>query len=266
MRWFSALLFLASVSFAHGGGGFRGPNGSVPPRVVQRIPCACAKPSCSKCKDTSFTRADGLAKCETKVTEVERWGDVARVRVTLTLRAHERTGMTEAYLPVEPAPVFALVKGSVGTLEATLRKSEDARQIYLFEKRRKRDPLLIVRRTPGRFDVRVFPVPHDEDLVIRLEGYALVGKTGCVYTTGDGHVEVKPDGKLHFFISRRLKRPSRRVDFVPALKAAWTGKGEAAATRNTALAAFEPGARKPPFVGPDRVGGPPVPPPPPPPA
>jgi len=248
MRWLAALFVLVQVAFAHGGGRPGGP-------VERGIPCACAKPECHRCKDTSFTRADGLAKCETKVAEVERWGDVARAR--------ETAGMTEAYLPVEPAPVFALVKGSVGKLEATLRKSEDARQIYLFEKRRKRDPLLVVRRTPGRFDVRVFPVPHDKDLVVTLEGYALVGKTGCVYTTGDRHVEVKPDGRLWFSVGR-LEKPSLNVDFVPALKAAWTGKGEAAATRNTALAAFEAGARKPPFVGPDRVIGPPVPPPPPP--
>jgi hypothetical protein len=300
MRALLALITIAAaadMAWSHGGGSFSGPSG----RWLRGIPCSCAKIECDKCAPPALREGKEVSRCTTDVTELHRWGDVARVRIAVTLETQRERGSIEGYVRLQPAAVFAAVAGTLrGELElaASLQPSAKVRKIYLWERRRFRfDPLLVLRRGPGRLDLRVFPIQRERPVVVTVEGYTLAISAGAsgvqLYRTGKRCLAVTPhtpadwggfpvEGRLVRFLSERECRgrfpglPFVVVPCVPALETAMTGRGREAVSGEVALAALAPGSAPPPFVGPDKwIPGrtsrlppglrDPVPPPPPPP-
>jgi hypothetical protein len=198
MRWFLALLllpFLATAAAAHGGSFGHGPP------VERGIPCDCGLIECGKCADEPLRRGDDVRVSSPIVTEVKRWGDVARCRVAVELEAVTDRGMFEAYACLEPAPVFAAVAGSLRNgeeaLSAELKPGADARGRYLYARRLfNLDPMLALRRGPGRVDVRVYPLRKGTKATAVLEGYVLVDRRSShyarLYRTGDRVLAVVP--------------------------------------------------------------------------
>jgi hypothetical protein len=272
-----AIAVVANVAWSHGGSpaGFH----------MRGIPCACAKVECDKCATPALREGKDVTRCSTDVTELNRWGDIARVRVEVTLETQRKRGSIEGYVRLEPAPVFAAVAGTLkGKMElaGSLRLSAEVRKIYLWERRRFAfDPMLVLRRGPGRVDLRAFPIRRGQPVAITLEGYTLApipGASGVqLYKTGKRCLSVTPDtpGDWGGFVvgDRRLRFMSERecrgrfpgrsfvlVPCVPALETAVTGRGREAVSDEVALAALAPGAVPPPFVGPDKwipIGRPP---------
>jgi hypothetical protein len=124
--------------------------------------------------------------------------------------------------------------------------------------------MLVLRRGPGRVDVRACPARRYPVTVV-LEGYMLVEPPRIepvrLYRTGDRVLAVVHDWQgfrsLHFLSESECRerfgaRAAVEVPFVPALESAATGRGAAAVCDETALAALAPGSVQPPFVGPDR--------------
>ena len=284
MTALAALFLFALPAPAHGGGGFRGPNGGVPPGMrghwERGIPCACALPDCAQC-GAGMLRPGDLARCSIAMRDVEAWDDVVRCRITVTIRAREGEGRVDAWVPVRTGTLFAAVGGSVSlggeTLTASLRPSLDARKTYLWERKRYAvDPMLVEARREGTLDVRAFPVKADEDTVLVIEGYRLAPaplETGVrLYRTGTRVLAVQPggrfDGRTLAFLdaddaARRFAVAPKEVPFVRALESALTGGGGAAAGADTSLLAVAEGATPPPLVGEYRwcEGTPPPPPP-----
>ncbi len=276
MRWLLALIgtvVAADVAWSHGGTFGEGPSG----RIVQGIPCACAKIECDKCASPALREGKQVSHRTTNVTELHRWGDVSRVRVAVELETRRERGSIEAYVRLTPAPVFAAVAGTLrGELElaASLQPSAKVRKIYLWERRRFRfDPMLLVRRGPGRLDLRVFPIQRGKPVTVTVEGYTLEIRAAAsgvqLYRTGERCLAVTPrtpgdgdgvpvEGRLLRFLSERECRarfpgtPFVVVPCVPALESAVTGRGREAASGDVALAALAPGSSPPPFVGPDK--------------
>jgi len=275
MRALLALITIAAaadVAWSHGGGSF-GPSG----RWLKGIPCTCAKIECDKCASPALREGKEVSRCTTNVTELHRWGDIARVRVEVTLETQRERGSIEGYVRLEPASVFAAVAGTLrGQLElaGSLQPSAKVRKIYLWERRRFRfDPMLVLRRGPGRLDLRVFPIQRDRPVAVTVEGYTLgisAAASGVqLYRTGKRCLAVTPhtpadwggfpvDGRLVRFLSERECRgrfpgvPFVVVPCVAALETAMTGRGRDAVSGDVALAALAPGSVPPPFVGPDK--------------
>ncbi len=283
MRWFLALLLLpllATAAAAHGGS-----FGHGPPVIVERgIPCDCGLIECAKCADEALRRGDDVRVSSPIVTEVKRWGDVARCRVAVDLEAVTDRGMFEAYARVEPGPVFAAVAGSLRNgeeaLSAELKPGAEARGRYLYARRLfNLDPMLVLRRAPGRVDLRVYPLKRGTVATAVLEGYVLVDRRSSLYArlyrTGDRVLAVVPlatdtrrgeaalvdercGRSLHFLAAEQCRERFKgqmveEVPFVPALESAITGRGGRAASSETALVAIAAASPAPPFIGPDRV-------------
>ncbi len=285
MRWLWALLsvpFLATVAEAHGGC-FSDNPGRPPPLVERGIPCDCGLAECDKCSTEALRRGEEVRTSQT-VTEVKRWGDVARCRVEMTFETSRERGAVEAYARIEPGPLFAAVAGSVRNgeeaLSADLKPSEEARRAYLYSRRLfNMDPLLVLRRGPGRLDLRLYPVWKNAAATVVLEGYLLVDSPASgkvrLYRTDDRYLAMVPlatDARrdkaafrderggrsLHFLSEAECRerfgnRIADEVPFVPALESAVTGRGNRAACDDTTLVALAANSPQPPFVGPDRI-------------
>jgi hypothetical protein len=289
MRWLTLLLLvpsLASNAAAHGGT-FRGPNNGVPPglreSVLRGIPCDCGLVECDTCSAEALRRGEEV-RISHAVTEVKRWRDVARCRVEVAFETSRERGAVEAYARIEPGPLFAAVAGSVRngeeSLSADLKPSEEGRRAYLYSRRMfDVDPLLVLRRGPGRLDLRLYPVRKDATATVVLEGYLLVEAaaphSARLYRTDDRYLAVVPlaadahldkaafrdergGRSLHFLSQAECRerfgsRIAEEVPFVPALESAVTGRGKRAACDDTALVAIATGSPQPPFVGPDRT-------------
>jgi hypothetical protein len=205
------------------------------------------------------------------VTEAARWGDIARWRITLKLTTPADAAV-EAYHELR-MPLLAVYGGRLVqrglTLTARLKRSLEARVIYLDQTRRARsgrvgkDPLLVLRRGPGTLDVRVFPVARHRPAYVTLFAYALTPHRSCegvrLYRTGGRYLAIvtdRPDpktppdfvdkagGRYLYFLSAKVcrkrfgDRPVRYVPCVPHLETAVTGRGRDAASHSMALAAF----------------------------
>ena len=295
MRWLLITLSLVAATdaaFAHGGGAFNGP----PPGYWKRgIPCSCAKIECDKCATQALRDGKDISRCRTKVTELKRWGDIAQLRITVTLETKRKQGSVEGYVRLQPAPVFAAVSGSIQSfttsskaphpvgLKATLRGADEARRTYLWERRRfSFDPLLVLRRGPGEVHARMFPISKLLQTHIVIDGYALLARSDIagvrLYRTGQRYMAVGRHGMPEFLSEDECRARYGTgvavvVPCVPQLETAVTGRGTAAAGDDVALAAFPARAKLPPFVGPDvwvpfalppRQAADPEPPPPPP--
>ncbi len=313
MRWLATLLLLpilTTTAAAHGSC-WRGPNGGVPPGlrepsdpeppppppsqlpsepasapvVLQRgIPCDCGLFECDTCSDEALRRGEEVQVSLPPVTVTKRWGDIARCRVEVMFETSHEPGTVEAYARIEPASLFAAVAGSVRnseeSLSAKLKPSEEARRKYLYARRLfDFDPLLVLRRGPGRLDLRVYPISKGEKAVVVLKGYILVdgsapGRVRLYRTDGrylavvplatDAHADEaafrdeRGGRSLHFLSEAQCRERFgdqfvEDVPFVPALESAVTGRGNRAASNDTALVAIAAQSPQPPFVGPDRV-------------
>ena len=261
------LIVAAETAIAHGGGGFRGPTG----HFSRGIPCSCAKIDCDKCATASLRSAADYARVRTKVTELKRWGDLARLRISMTFESRREKGTVEGYARLRPAPVFAAVAGSVQSLDATpllasLQPSETARRKYLWIRRTTYfDPLLVMRRRAGVIDVRAFPIEKARPMSVEIEGFALLPRIGIagvrIYRTGERYLTVGPKAKYEFLSAKQCRARHGTaaaiiVPCIPQLETAATGRGRGAAGNATVLVALPEGAKSPPFVGPDVwVGG-----------
>jgi hypothetical protein len=170
------------------------------------------------------------------VRVLRRWGDVAKVRVSLSFRAKKDVGRTEAYASVAPGLVFAISSARVEhggqRLDAAERPAAEAGAEYLATVARIRDPLLLTRKGPGRFDLRVFPVEPAETTRVVVEGWALLERTATrdrLYRTGDRVLAVAADGERAYeFLTddaarerdAALLRSATLVPCVAALEAA----------------------------------------------
>jgi hypothetical protein len=220
--------------------------------------CDCGLVECLLC-DNGSTRGG-----KATTTLGERWGDVAQCRVEISFDAWR--GTTESHARVEPAPLFAAVAGSVALGDderaAELEPCAEARRAYLHARR---DPMLVLRRGPGRVDVRVRRTGAGVPAKVVLEGYVLVDPPRIepfrLYRTGDRFLAATHDWQgrrsLQFLSAAECRerfgeRAAEEVPFVKALESAATGCGKAAACDETALAVIAPETPQPPFVGPDR--------------
>jgi hypothetical protein len=146
-------------------------------------------------------------------------------------------------------------------LVATLMDSEKARRTYLWIRRWYRyDPLLVLRRGAGEIHVRAFPVSNSVPLRVVIEGYALIPQSDRrgvrLYRTGKRFLAVGEKGKPRFMFAQECRAlhgttAAVEVSCLAHLESAATGHGRAAASAEVVLAAFPPGAREAPFVGPD---------------
>ena len=269
-----SLIVAAESAIAHGGGSFRGPAG----HFRRGIPCSCAKIECDKCSTAALRSAADYARVRTKVTELKRWGDIVRLRISLTFESRREKGSVEGYARLRPAPLFAAVAGSVQSLNATpllakLQPSETARQKYLWLRRTTYfDPLLVMRRRPGVIDVRAFPIDKARPMAVEIEGFALLPRAGFegvrIYRTGERYLTVGPKGQYEFLSAKQCRA---RHKTVAAIIVPCVPQLEGAAD-DVVLVALPEGAQSPPFVGPDagmvppslgHSGGPEPPPPPP---
>lgn len=255
MRIFVTLLLLVSFATAQDPGGLR--------RAAD-LRCACAKFACRQCA----RGADAPAYCAGRVTELARWGDIARWRIMLKLTTDSDANV-EARTRLE-MPLLAVYRGRLSqralALTAKLRPSYAARITYLREvlpRRRERDPLLVLRRGPGTLDVRVFPVARHRPAYVTLFAYALTSYRSLdgvrLYRTGKRYlaivtdrpdpktrpdfVDIRGDRHLYFLTAKECRArfpdyPVRHVPCVPHLETAVTGRGRRAASREVALAAF----------------------------
>jgi hypothetical protein len=260
MRVLVGLLLLASLAPAGDRGGLMRAAG---------IWCACARVKCRLCG----RRLDPPAYCAARVTEMARWGDIVRWRITLRFTTETSTEVEGCYrlqLPLLAAYGGGLAHRGV-TLPARLRPSLRTRVRYLSQIPRRKDPLLVLRRGPGTLDVRVFPVARHRPAHVTLSAYALARYRGPfedvrLYRTGRRFLAVvaaRPAGKepadfidtargryLYFLTRKECRarfgdRPVRTVPCVPHLETAVTGRGNEAASHWVALAAFPRGARLP---------------------
>jgi hypothetical protein len=283
MRWLLALLpisLLATVASAHGGSFGHGPP------VQRGIPCDCGLIECDTCADEALRRGDDVRISSPSVTQVKRWGDVARCRVEVTFETLPDRGLFEAYSRVEPGPLFAAVAGHLRNgdeaLSGDLKPSEESRRAYLYARRLfNRDPMLVLRRGPGQLDLRVYPLRKGVAATVVLEGYLLVDRPGSfyarLYRTEGRCLAVVPlatdehrdeaafrderGGRALHFLSEAQCRERfgsqfvEDVPFVLALESAVTGRGNRAACADTALVAIAANSPQPPFIGPDRFPG-----------
>jgi hypothetical protein len=275
MLWIRALLPLltcAATAAAHGGGMF--PD---PPPPVRGIPCDCARVECARCGSERLRTGERITRTVER-TILRRWDDVWRCRFRIVCTTKVRS--TEAFVQLEPAPLFAAVSATIALdgaeLRGTLTDAEPARRSYLFERRSfERDPLLAIRRGAGRVDVRFFPVGPSAPAVATIDGYMLapVSRRAAgvrLYRTGERVLAVVPStsgegavffdaggGRALFFLTRdecrtRFGRDDAvEVPFVDALETAATGRGDAAAGESKVVAALALDSRQPPFIGPD---------------
>ena len=255
--------------------------------MEQGILCDCGLIECDKCADQALRRGEDVRVSSPVVTEAKRWGDIARCRIDVTIETTRDRGALEAYARLEPGPLFAAVAGGLRnadeTLSADLRPSEEGRRTYLFARRLFNfDPMLALRRGPGRIDLRVFPVRKSEKTTLVIEGYLLVDAPAPdrvrLYRTEGRYLAIVPLAKddrrdkaafrderggrsLHFLAQAECRErfgtdAAEEVPFVPALESAATGRGDRAASDSTALVAIAACSAPPPFVGPDRpLGG-----------
>ena len=260
------------------------------PDVIRGIPCDCGLVECDKCSTEALRLGADVRVAAPAVTELRRWGDVARFKIEVKIESTRETGTVEAYARVEPGPLFAAVAGSLRngdeTLTAELKPGGEARRRYLYTRRLFCfDPVLVLRRGPGTLDLRVFPLRKGVPATVVLEGYVLAEASKPekvrLYRTDERYLAIVPlatdahrekaalrdegGGRSLYFLSRAEARErfgtgvAEEVPFVPALESAATGRGTCAASDGTALAAIAPDAPSPPFVGPDRIREPPPP-------
>ena len=263
MRIFIVLLLLVSLAPARDRGGLL---------RVAGLRCACARIDCGRCDRGD----DAPAYCAGKVTEVARWGDIARWRITLKFTTPSETDV-EAHQRLE-MPLIAAYGGRLVqrrlTLSAKLKPSFEARVTYMRATERfflrARDPLLVLRRGPGAIDVRVYPVARYKPARVTLLAYALTRYRGSdgvrLYRTGRRCLAIvtgrpAPEGpadyvdragdRYLYFLSAKVCRkrfgdhPVRYVPCVPHLETAVTGRGHRAVSHSVALAAFPRGVKLP---------------------
>jgi hypothetical protein len=228
---------------------------------------------CRHCSQPGLAEARGLARKETRLQVVQKWGELAQVRVTATFRGAHKDRMVEAYARIEQAPLLAITAGSIETAGETIcgrrLPVQEATRAYLYRRWRSTlDPLLVRREDAGCVTLRAFPVTHDAETKIVLEGFALVdgaGRSGTrIYRSADLCLVIRPltedTRKNAAFVDevglRALQvldvRTAKRrhpgawkkrlaVPCVPALEAAVRGIGTGIVTTETALVALPPG-------------------------
>lgn len=289
----AALLAASSDAWAHGGGSFRGPGGVVPPRA-RSLRCDCAQVTCSFCGSAHLEKLADVSTRSALTKTVEAWGDLVQVETRVRFETRRSRGFVEGHAVIRHAPLFAATAGRVeigdGHLEARLGASAGARRDYLWERRRNRDPLLVLRVDAGAVQLRVFPIARKQATFAVVRGYALsdeVGRKGVrVYRTGTSYLAVVPLGSVGkdeepdfidrggdralFFVDQAearkrygaAARKAREVPCVQALRCAVHDDGVDAVTRHAALVAVPKGGGAPKDLS---VGesGPAVPPPPP---
>jgi hypothetical protein len=207
----AAAILLAPHAWAHGGGGFRGPAGAVPPGLREpgdpfppggrpAIACDCGKPGCKRCSMPGLEAGEGLSKRETRVEVLESWGALARVRVEVELATEVKDRFLEGFARVEQGPLFAVTSAWVTSggkrLDAAPRPALEARRDYLWDRLKARDPLIVEREDAGTVRLRVFPVAAGTPTVVTLEGYAVLparpGEGISLHRTGDRWLAVVP--------------------------------------------------------------------------
>ncbi|MFQ5843597.1 MAG: hypothetical protein ACE5JG_01265 [Planctomycetota bacterium] len=157
-------------------------------------PCLCAAVECRRCADYLLA-TDALAVRELETATLHSWGDLRRIQVRVTFQARDDV-LGEAHAPVRVPPLFAVSAARVerkgASLAASPTPSQEGRKRYIETKRRELDPLLLVRRSPGSYDLRAFPVGAHSKTVVVIEGYALADRPPRLYRTGDRFLAVAP--------------------------------------------------------------------------
>ncbi len=203
-------LLAAAPAFGHGGT-YRGPGTEVPPdsRVPTDPPppshaCDCLRIGCATCTRGATVEGRDLALREQETTELRRWKDVVRVRITTRFRANAGLRSTEGYAPVAHGPLLAIVGAKIAhigegapsaPLAAKLRESSEARRDYRTVRDKALDPLLLSPVEDGSFELRAAPIRPDWETTVEVEAYALADgtpRTARLYRTGDRYLVVAP--------------------------------------------------------------------------
>jgi hypothetical protein len=268
-------------ALAHGG---QFGHGTQRPWRAPSLPCDCGRIPCPTCSAPGLAEGRDLSRRETRTEVVERWGEVARLRVTTVFRTDVERTFLEASARVEAAPLLAVTGGSVTCVEhdlaGVLAPSTSATRDYLWERdRRLRDPMLVRLDGLGAVTMRVFPISSKGPTTATLEAFSLLAPPGSgaprLYRTGARFLVVLPrteanereadfvdeaGGRVLRFLSETVCRvrfgalvdTALEVPCVDALRDAARGSGSAAVNGATALVALPRGSKAPAdlFVGP----------------
>jgi hypothetical protein len=254
--WAIFLLLAATAPVPAQGCGFR---------RRQPLACSCARIECPMCALRLGGALDDVRVGE-EMRERRRWPDVVLCRLEVTLEARFDLRF-EGRARLEPGTLFAAVGSELRlrgkTLEAELVPAAEGREAYLRERLFPRDVglMLLLWRSPGRLDVRLFPLSLGKPATVTVHGYLLaaapVPEKVRLYRTGerflavaalarDPHRETaafrdEEGGRaLHFLAAAECRERyatdlAEEVPFVDALESAATGRGTHAATAERVL-------------------------------
>ncbi len=157
--------------------------------------------------------------------------------------------VAEGVASLTPGPIFAAthakfcllsdrIKDPASYVPASLQPSKSTRRKYLYLRDSGVDPLVAVRHSAGRVDLRVFPVVKEHTVTVLVDGYVLLTRhhTGTrVYGDNARCMIVSKDGGIRFVDRTDVKDAVIDIPCVAALETAFTGKGDKAVSADVAL-------------------------------
>ena len=175
MRWLVAVLFLADAAHAHGCA-FTGPSGGVPPGL-REPQCTCAEAPCKHLRLRSWGEDIELDKRAVRVEELQRYGDLARVKITVTWTAIVWRDRMRSGLVLRPTPLLSVESCSVqqGKEEQKGCLCSNPRTVAQVFARVSGGPrALLWSRSPETHEIWVQASRKRQNTVFVLEGLALV--------------------------------------------------------------------------------------------
>ncbi len=183
----------------------------------------------------------------------------------------------EGAVSLKPGPIFAATQAvfclasdkrfdPAAYTVAPMQPSKPARRNYISLRNRRIDPLVAVRHSAGRVDVRVFPVVKGNAVTVFVEGFVLLTRHHTetrVYGDDARCMIVAKGGGLRFVDRSTVKSAVIEIPCVAALETAFTGKGTGAVSSEVCLG-YPIAPPTPPAVHPGATPGDVEPPPPPP--
>ena len=174
MRWLVVVLFFADAAHAHGGSFPHGPPGGVPPSLD---PCTCKEAPCRHVKLRSWGEDIEADRRAIRVEEIERYGDLARVRITVTWTPIVWRNKMRSGLVLRPVPLMFVESCSVqnGGKRARGRLCCDPQTVaQVFASVSGPPRILLWSRTPETHEIWVQAARTGTSTVLSIEGLALV--------------------------------------------------------------------------------------------
>ena len=177
MKWLVVVLFLADAAHAHGGMGFRGPPGGVPPSLRGVDPCTCKEAPCRHVKLRSWGEDIEADRRAVRVEELRRYGDLARVRITVTWtpivwRDRMRSGLVLCPVPLLFVESCSVQHGGEPVQGRLCSDPKTVAQVFASVSRIPR--VLVWSRTPETHEIWIQAPRTREGTALSIEGLALV--------------------------------------------------------------------------------------------